>query len=209
MVGFGSVEVFLTLLVSAGVLGRRWGAVGKFGKINGFGSGDSGMSYTPIRYNSSTTELVGNRNMELDSVDMKQELLDIGSNVVAKEEVVAMAKYDFSSLTHTLARMLTDLHDFHHVPWFVLIAGTSLAVKLAVAPFQVYGASISAKIAQEEKVVQSIRDSIPQSKDKTVLVGAAVKKHYASKNISTGKMIASLFIQVSIIGGFVDIKALI
>ena len=142
---------------------------------------------------------------------MKSELTANDSSIIEEHvsDASQIAEYDFSSFIHILGGSLMQIHDVYQVPWYALIMGTSVVVKTLVGPFQVYGAAASAKMAKEERVVKSIRDSIPEGREKAMRVGQAVKEHYASKGISTTKMMSSMFLQMPLtIYMFFEVRAL-
>merc|ERR1712100_261999 len=151
----------------------------------------SSFNQTPtstfIRYNSNLQEKdLGNRIDPVESLDMKSELTANDSSIIEEHvsDASQIAEYDFSSFIHILGGSLMQIHDVYQVPWYALIMGTSVVVK-------------------------TLRDSIPEGREKAMRVGQAVKEHYASKGISTTKMMSSMFLQMPLtIYMFFEVRAL-
>merc|ERR1712137_1176728 len=145
--------------------------------------------YRPTyRYQSTATPSESGEIAEdsLSSSQIKSELFQEDEPIT--EVVQAISEVDLSASWHVFARFLTDIHDVHQIPWWMIIAGTSVVIKLATWPLMANSAGISARLQQEEKAAASIRENFLKNNPERSMVKQQemqkqLKEHYASKGI--------------------------
>jgi len=159
-------------------------------------------TFTQYRYQSDAPEsqdivkdLVANESVDFQSMsaDMKEELLAQG------KEFIVDSQTDFSSKIHAFARMLIEFHDIYQVPWWAVILGSSVAVRLLLSPLVIGSAKTSALIASEQNTVDSIRQSFMQDHKKPTAkqsseMRAKINDYYASKGISPMRNLFTMFL---------------
>jgi len=170
------------------------------------------------RYQSTTpteTEAVGAEDplASLTSSQIKSELFQEDEPIT--EVVQAISQVDLSASWHVFARFLTQIHDVHELPWWMIIAGTSVVIKFLTWPLMAKSAGISARLQQEEKATASIRENFLKNNPERSMVKQQemqkqLKEHYASKGIYPSRMIMSTFLLIPIqIYTFLELRAII
>merc|ERR1712137_219876 len=175
--------------------------------------------YRPTyRYQSTATpsesgEIAEDSLSSLTSSQIKSELFQEDEPIT--EVVQAISEVDLSASWHVFARFLTDIHDVHQIPWWMIIAGTSVVIKLATWPLMANSAGISARLQQEEKAAASIRENFLKNNPERSMVKQQemqkqLKEHYASKGIYPSRMIVSTLLLIPIqVYTFLEMRAII
>ena len=128
----------------------------------------------------------------LDSSQIKSELFK--DDEVITEVVRAVSEADLSSSWHALARLIIHVHESTDLPWWSVIVGTSLSIKMIILPLMAKSAGISAHIQQEEKAVSSIRENFLKNNPERSMVQTQqmqkeISSYYHSKGIKPSHML--------------------
>merc|ERR1711879_184800 len=110
---------------------------------------------------------------------------------------------DLSSNFYFYARILTEISDTHHIPWYAMIIGSSLCVKFLIAPFMIYTAKNAALMNEEEKTVTAIQQSLQNSSKKMdrnewAAVRQKTTEFYKSKGINPSGNLISMGVVIPV-----------
>jgi len=71
---------------------------------------------------------------------------------------------DADGFFHFHARFLLDIHDIYEIPWWMIIAGSAVTVKLFLSPIFIWRAKITADEASQEPAIDLLRQSYKEGK---------------------------------------------